>query len=59
LGLAAIECFERAKDSTGLAPESRFIAAEAIEREIGQVGQAQKAASELDIGSVGIFLTVG
>ena len=37
LRLAAIQYFERVKDPTGLAPESRFIAAEAIECEIGQI----------------------
>jgi hypothetical protein len=35
------------------------VAAETIEREIGQVGQTQKAASELNIGSAGVFPRVG
>ena len=59
LRFAAIKCLERVKDSTSLAPQGRFIAAKTIEREIGQVGQPQKAASELDIGSVDVFPRVG
>jgi hypothetical protein len=55
LWFAAIKCLERVKDPAGLAPQGSFIAAETIEREIEQVGQTQKAASELDIGSVGVF----
>jgi len=39
LRFAPIKGLKRAKDPTGLAPESRFIAAEAIEREIGKVGE--------------------
>ena len=39
LRFASIKGLERVKDPTGLAPESRFIAAEAIEREIGKVGE--------------------
>jgi hypothetical protein len=38
LWFASIEGLERVKDPAGLAPESRFIAAEAIEREIGKIG---------------------
>ena len=59
LWFAAIKCLERVKDAASLAPQGRFIAAETIEREIGQVGQSQKAASELDIGSVDVFPRVG
>jgi hypothetical protein len=29
-------------DLTGLAPKGRFIAAEAVERDIGQIGETQK-----------------
>ena len=59
LRFASIKDLERVKDPTGLAPESRFIAAEAIEREIGQIGQPQKAAGELDSSSVGFHPGVG
>src|SRR5690349_22876592 len=48
LWFAAIQCLERVKDPAGLAPKGRFIAAEAIQREIGLIGQSQKAAGELD-----------
>ena len=53
LGLAAIQCFERVQDSAGLAPKSRFIAAEPIKREVGKVGETQKAAGKLDRGGLG------
>jgi hypothetical protein len=53
LRLAAIQYFERVKDSAGLAPKSRFIAAEPIKSEVGKVGETQKAPGELDGGSVG------
>jgi len=59
LWFAAIKYLERVKDSASLAPQGGFITAETIEREIGQVGQSQKAASELDIGSVDVFPRVG
>jgi hypothetical protein len=39
LRLAAIQCFERMKDSAGLAPKGRFIAAEPIKGEVGKVGE--------------------
>jgi hypothetical protein len=52
LGLAAIQYFQRVKDSAGLAPKSRFIAAEPIKREVGKVGETQKATGELDSGCV-------
>ena len=39
LRLAAIQYFERVKDSAGLAPKRRFIAAEPIKREVGKVGE--------------------
>jgi len=53
LRLAAIQYFERVKDSPGLAPKSRFIAAEPIKCEVGKIGETQKATGELDSGSVG------
>ena len=57
--LAVIQYFERVKDSAGLAPKCRFIAAEPIEREVGKVGETQKATGELDSGSVGFHPSVG
>ena len=59
LWLAAIKCLEHVKDPAGLAPQGSFIAAKTIERQIGQVGQTQKAASELNIGNGGVFTRVG
>jgi hypothetical protein len=59
LGLAAIQYFERVKDSTGLAPESSFVAAEPIKSEVGKVGETQKAAGKVDNGSVGFHPRVG
>jgi len=52
LRLAAIQYFERVKDSAGLAPKSGFIATEPIKSEVGKIGKTQKATSELDSGSV-------
>jgi hypothetical protein len=59
LRLAAIQYFERMKDSAGLAPKGRFIAAEPIKSEVGKVGEAQKATGELDSGSVGFHSRFG
>jgi hypothetical protein len=42
VGLAAIQYFERVKDSAGLSPKHRFIAAEPIKGEVGKVGETQK-----------------
>ena len=38
LGFAPIKRFEREQDPADLAPKGRFIAAEAIKREIRQIG---------------------
>jgi len=59
LGLAAIHYFKRVKDSAGLAPKSRFVAAKPIKGEVGKVGETQKATSELDSGSVGFPPRIG
>jgi hypothetical protein len=59
LRLAVIQSFERAKDSASLAPKSRFIPAEPIKREVGKVGETQKATGELDSGSVGFHPSAG
>jgi hypothetical protein len=48
LRLAAIQYFERVKDSAGLAPKCRFIAAETVERDIGPISETQKATRELN-----------
>ena len=57
--LAAIQYFERVKDSAGLSPKRRFIAAEPIKGEVGKVGETQKATGELDGGSVGFHPRLG
>ena len=59
LRFASIEGLERVKDSPGLAPKSRFIAAEPIKSEVRKVGETQKAMGEVDIRSVGVFSRVG
>ena len=59
LRFAAIQFFQRVKDSAGLAPKRRFIAAEPIKREVRKVGETQKATGELDGGSVGFRPSVG
>ncbi len=48
LWFAAIQSIERKKDSADLAREGCFIAAEAVERVIGQIGQTQEAACEIE-----------
>ena len=48
LWFAAIQIVERIKNLLGLPPKNSFIATEAIERKIGQIGESQKAAGELD-----------
>src|SRR5437762_1138310 len=47
LWFTAIQGVERKQGLAGLAPKGRFIAAEAVEREVGQIGKAQKATGEL------------
>jgi hypothetical protein len=59
LRFASIKGLERVKDSAGLAPKSRFIAAEPIKGEVGKIGETQKATGELDSGSVGFHPRVG
>ena len=56
---AAIQFFQRVKDSAGLAPKRRFIAAEPIKREVGKIGETQKATGELDSGSIGFHSRLG
>jgi hypothetical protein len=48
LWFAAIQGVERKQDLASLAPEGCFIAAQAIEREVGQIGQAQKTTGEFN-----------
>ena len=47
LWFAAIQGVKRKQNLTGLTPKGYFIAAQAIEREVGQIGKAQKATREL------------
>jgi len=51
LWFAAIQRFERVKDPASLTPKICLIAAQAIEREIGQIRYTQKAAGELYRGA--------
>ena len=48
LWLAAIQGIERNEGLANLAPKGSFIAAEAIEREVGQISKTQKATRELN-----------
>jgi hypothetical protein len=43
----------------GLAPQGCFIAAEAIEREVGQIGETQKATREIGSGINGFRPELG
>ena len=47
LWLAPIQCVEGKQDLADLAPKGCFIPAKPIEREVGQIGEAQKAAGEV------------
>ena len=47
LWFAAIQGIERKQDLADLAPKGCFISAEAVEREVGQIGKTQKATREL------------
>ena len=55
LWFAAIQGIESKQDPAGLAPQGCFIAAEAIEREVGQIGQTQKATRKVSVGFDGRF----
>ena len=48
LWFAAIQGIKRKQDLTGLAPKGCLIAAQAIQREVGQIGKTQKATRELN-----------
>ena len=48
LWFAAIQRIERTQDLASLAPKRCFITAEAVEREVRQIGETQKAARELN-----------
>ena len=50
LWFASTQGIERKHDPTDLAPQGCFIAAEAIEREVGQIGETQKATGEVSVG---------
>jgi hypothetical protein len=49
--LAAIQIVERKQNLSGLAPESGFIATEAVESIIGQIAEPQETTCELNISS--------
>jgi hypothetical protein len=59
LWFATIQCVEGKQDLADLAPQDRFIPAEPIEREAGQIGQAQEAAGEVGGGIDGFRLGAG
>jgi hypothetical protein len=48
--LAAIQGVEGKQDLADLAPKDGFIPAEPVERQVGQIGEAQKAAREVSGG---------
>ena len=48
LRLSPIKHIESKQDAADLAPKPCLIAAQAIEREVGHIGKAEKAASEFD-----------
>ena len=50
LRLATIQCVEGKQDLADLAPKDGFIPAEPVEREVGQIGEAQKATREVGGG---------
>jgi hypothetical protein len=50
LWLKTVQCIERKQDLACLTPKGCFIAAEAVERAAGQVGEAQEAAREVGSG---------
>jgi hypothetical protein len=43
LRFATVQCVEGKQDLADLAPKDGFIPAEPVEREVGQIGKAQKA----------------
>ena len=55
LWFAAIQGIKRNQDLTGLAPKGCFIAAQAIEREVWQIGKTQKATREISVRIDGTF----
>jgi hypothetical protein len=55
LWFATIQCIESEQDPAGLAPQSCFISAEAVECEVGQIGETQKATREVSVGFNGRF----
>ena len=59
LWFATIQCVEGKKDLADLAPKDRFIPAEPVEREVGQIGEAQKATREVGGGINRFWLGAG
>ena len=56
---AAVQGIESKQDLADLAPKRCFVAAEAIEREVGQIGQTQKATREVSGAIDGRFDRTG
>jgi hypothetical protein len=52
LWFTPIQCIEREENPAGLTPKIGFISTQPIQREIGQISQTQKAASELCSGPI-------
>jgi hypothetical protein len=53
MGFAPVQRVKRKKDAAELTPKCCFVAAEAIKREIRQVGEPEKAAGEFDSYDIG------
>ena len=49
LWFATIQCIESKQDLAGLAPKGCFVSAEAIEREVGQIGETERAVHEIGV----------
>jgi len=58
LWFPAIQRIKRKQNPTDLSPKSCFITAKAIEREIWQIGEPQKAAGELDRRDIRVGLGI-
>ena len=55
LWFAAIQSIKRNQDLADLARKVYFVAVEAVERVVGQIGETQKATRELSIGMDGML----
>ncbi len=59
LRFAAIQTVERKQDLADLAPQDRFIPAEPVKREVGQIGEAQKQRARSVAGATGSGSALG